>query len=274
MIEVVPDANDAHIAANRALWEKWTPHHVRSAFYDVAGFKAGADPLDRLVSETLGDVAGQSVLHLQCHFGLDSLSLARRGAVVTGVDFSTEAIAVARNLAAETGLAARFVESDIYKLPEKLNGAFDVVFTSNGVLCWLPDLAEWARIVAHFLKPGGRLCLVDEHPFAMIFDPSRTDGELALRERYFHGDQPLVEEVTGSYAGNIPVSGVEHTWLHTVEDILQSLLAAGLRIETFREYPLLAWRFLPGMERAEPGLWKLSGDHGWLPLTLAVTARK
>ena len=182
--------------SNRDLWDRWTPYHLRSAFYDVAGFKAGRDPLDHLVLETLGDVQGQSLLHLQCHFGLDSLALVRRGAKVTGVDFSGVSIAAARELARELNLDACFVESDVYHLPSNLRGEFDIVFASHGVLCWLPYLAAWARVVAHFLKPGGRFCLVDGHPFAMIFDEHRTDGVLTLREPYFFAGEPLVEEVS------------------------------------------------------------------------------
>jgi SAM-dependent methyltransferase len=228
-----------------------------------------------MVIEALGDVDGQSLLHLQCHFGIDSLALARRGARVTGVDFSAAAITAARELAAELKLDARFVESDVYELTANLDGEFDIVFASHGALCWLPELAPWARVVAHFLKPGGRFCLVDAHPFALIFDERRTDGMLTLREPYFSGGQPLEEETSGSYADrNAPVSGVERVWLHTVEEILDSLLSAGLRIERFREYPYLVWPFFPQMELAEPGLWQLPGDRAPLPLSLAVTARK
>ena len=260
------------MTANRALWDSWTPYHLRSEFYDVAGFKAGRDPLDRMVLETLGEVRGCSLLHLQCHFGLDSLALARRGAEVTGVDFSSVAIAAARDLAWEAGVAARFVESDVYDLPSNLSGAFDMVFASHGALCWLPDLAAWARVAVHFLKPGGRLCLVDAHPFAMIFDERRTDGALAVREPYFSVGRPLVEETTGSYADrSAPARGTETTWLHTLEEVFQSLLGAGLRIEQFREYPWLAFPFFPGMVR-EDGMWRKPSDP--LPLTMAIVARK
>ena len=140
--------NRDFVEANRRLWEQWTPHHIGSELYNVEGFRAGADPLDRLVLETLGDVRGQSLLHLQCHFGLDSLALVRHGAVVTGVDFSGTAIRQARRLSRELDLPARFIESDVYDLPRHLREEFDVVFTSIGAICWLPDLGPWARVIA------------------------------------------------------------------------------------------------------------------------------
>jgi SAM-dependent methyltransferase len=269
------ERNREFVEANRRLWELWTPHHIGSALYNVEGFRAGADPLDRLVLETLGEVRGQSLLHLQCHFGLDTLALARRGAVVTGVDFSTAAVCQARRLARELELPARFIECDIYELSRHLTEEFDVVFTSIGAICWLPDLAPWARIIASALKPGGRFCLVDAHPFMQVFDERRTDGILALREPYFSSGAPLTEEAVGSYAApDAPVRASESVWLHSVEDILGALLGAGLRLRSFREYPLLAWPFFPDMELAEPGLWRRKGRERWLPLTLCVTATK
>src|SRR5579864_4514537 len=157
--------------ANRQMWNAWTPYHVESGFYDVEGFKRGQRRdragNDALEIEAVGDVVGKSLLHLQCHFGLDTLSWARRGATVTGVDFSEEAIRAARALAADVGVPAAFIQSDIYELPGRLRGEFDIVFTSHGVLGWLPDLDRWAGVVAHFLRPGGRFCLIEGHPFPL-----------------------------------------------------------------------------------------------------------
>jgi len=267
--------NRGFVEANRRLWEQWTPHHIGSELYNVEGFRAGADPLDRLVLETLGDVREQSLLHLQCHFGLDSLALVRHGAVVTGVDFSGTAIRQARRLSREVDLPARFIESDVYDLPRHLREEFDVVFTSIGAICWLPDLGPWARVIAGSLKRGGRFCLVDAHPFIQVFDERRTDGILALRQPYFSSGTPLTEEAVGSYAvPDAPVRASESVWLHSVEDILGSLLDAGLRLKSFREYPLLAWPFFPDMELAEPGLWRRKGPEPWLPLTLCVTVTR
>ncbi|MCZ7544594.1 MAG: class I SAM-dependent methyltransferase [Anaerolineae bacterium] len=153
-----------YMESNRALWDEWTGIHAKSAFYDLEGFKAGRLSLDRVAREGLGDVTGKRLLHLQCHFGMDTLSWARLGAEVTGVDFSEKAIALARALSAELSIPARFVCANIYDLPAALDGAFDIVFTSGGVLYWLPDLVRWAEIVAHYLRPGGTFFLADSHP--------------------------------------------------------------------------------------------------------------
>ncbi|MGH8056587.1 MAG: class I SAM-dependent methyltransferase [Candidatus Entotheonellia bacterium] len=185
---------DPYLAANQALWDIWTPYHVTSPFYNVAGFKAGRDSLDPITLAGPGDVRGKSLLHLQCHFGLDTLSWARRGATVTGVDFSEEAITTARALATELHLHATFLQSNLYDLPQHLTGHFDVVFTSYGVLGWLPELEGWAQVIAHFLKPGGIFYIVEAHPFALLFDERRDIAELRLRESYFRGPEPLREE--------------------------------------------------------------------------------
>ena len=164
-----------HARANRELWNAWTEIHEGSTFYDVEGFLAGRQTLLPIELEELGpDVReGTTLLHLQCHFGLDTLSWARRGARVTGVDFSDKAIALADRLAREVGLdeACRFVQSDLYDLPAHLDERFDVVFTSWGVLMWLPDLTAWGRLIARYLRPGGIFYIVDFHPF--VLDPRR-----------------------------------------------------------------------------------------------------
>src|SRR5688500_15473841 len=153
-----------HIDTNRAHWDEAVPAHVASEFYDVASFKAGRNTLLPVELAEVGDVAGRTILHLQCHFGMDTLSWARLGAVVTGVDFSAPAIEHARALAAELRIEARFIESNIYELPLKLDERFDIVFASYGVTVWLPDFAAWAKVAAHFVKPGGFLYLLDGHP--------------------------------------------------------------------------------------------------------------
>jgi 2-polyprenyl-3-methyl-5-hydroxy-6-metoxy-1,4-benzoquinol methylase len=171
---------DPRVAANRALWDEWTPIHVRSEFYDVEGWKAGTrvDLYPMLVDE-VGDVSGKDLLHLQCHFGLDTLAWARRGARVTGIDISERGIEQARLLAAETGQEATFVVSDVVELPDNLEGEFDVVFTSLGALNWLPDLPRWAEVVAHFVRPGGFFYIAEAHPFAWVFDDSDPEPDNA-----------------------------------------------------------------------------------------------
>lgn len=174
--------NKSELELNRGYWDEATRLHLRGDLYGVQEFKAGGCRLHRVEVEEVGDVRGKRLLHLQCHFGLDTLSWARHGAVVTGVDFSTESIAGARRLAGETGIQAEFVCSDLYELPETLPSfhSFDIVYTSYGVLCWLPDLASWAGVIARYLKPGGFFYIAEAHPSARMFpldeDLPRTGG--------------------------------------------------------------------------------------------------
>ena len=179
---------------------KLTPIHARSAFYDVEAFKAGQSRLLSIEREEVGDVRGKSLLHLQCHFGLDTLSWARLGAQATGVDFSAPAIRLARALNDELGLGATFVHSNVYDLPDALTGQFDIVYTSYGVLVWLPDLIRWAAVVAHFLEPGGTFYIVEGHPFMYVFDMERAAEPQGLRvdQSYFGGAEPRRWEAEGA----------------------------------------------------------------------------
>jgi SAM-dependent methyltransferase len=270
---------DRHLKVNQSTWDTWARYHLRGPFYDVEGFKAGHRSdragLDAVEVRLLGDVTGRSLLHLQCHFGLDTLAWARRGARVTGVDFSGEAIAAARALAEEVALDATFIESDLYDLPGRLQGEFDIVFTSHGVLGWLPDLGRWAEIIAHFLRPRGRFCIVEAHPFALIFDDARSDGELRPGYPYFHRSEPMRVERDGSYAApDAPIRSVTYQWVHSMSDIIGSLLRAGLRIDTFEEHPFMGWAMLPWMEERSDGCWELPPGSGDIPLMFSLTATK
>lgn len=178
-------------ATNRALWDEWAEINYRSFMYDAEGFKAGGISLRPYEVEEVGDVAGKDHLHLQCHFGQDTLSWARLGARVTGVDFSERAIRYARQLATELGLPARFVQCDVLDLPANLSGDFDVVFTSLGVLGWLPDLGRWAQVIWHFLRPGGIFYVSDAHPIVRVFDDTEGVTGLHVRYPYFPRPEPL-----------------------------------------------------------------------------------
>jgi len=269
---------DPHVETNRTTWDAWAALHVGSSFYDVEGFKAGRrsrDGLDALEVRLLGDVSGKSLLHLQCHIGLDTIAWARRGAAATGVDFSPQAIAAARALAAELGVTAAFIESDLYDLPERLTGTFDIVFTSHGVLPWLPDLDAWGRVIAHFLRPGGTFCIIEGHPFAMVFDDTAPAAELRPSEPYFHAPAPMRSERRGSYAvPDAPMHNVTYQWAHSIADILGGLLRAGLRVETFEEYPYVGWAMFPWMVERADGTWELPGGARAIPLMFSLTASK
>ena len=274
---------DESLKANRELWNTWTRVNLESPLYNVEAFASGrsATDLDPIARAGPGDVRGKSLLHLQCHFGMDTIRWAWHGATVTGADFSEEAITAARALAGRMGVPARFIHSDLYELPSKLDGRFDVVFTSHGVLGWLPDLERWARVIAPFLAPGGIFYIVEVHPVVLLFNDRLKAPELRLLYPYFHGPEPFRAEHDGCYADpDAPIKSVEHVWLHTMSDIIGSLIRAGLRIESFEEYPFLGWRFFPWMERGADGWWRLPSHEGLplgqgsLPLMFSLKARK
>ena len=266
---------DEYLKTNQETWDTWTRYHLGSKFYDIEGFKAGTTTLDPIVLAGPGDVTGKSLLHLQCHFGLDTLKWARRGAIVTGINFSEEGIKAARALAAEVRIPANFIQCDLYNLPQHLTGQFDVVFTSHGVLSWLPDLERWAQVIAHFLKPSGIFYIVEVHPVALLFDENRKDAELRLLYPYFQGAEPLRTEQNGCYAvPDAPIRSVTYDWIHTMAEIIGSLLRAGLRITAFEEYPFVAWAVFPWMERGAERYWQLPDGNKSIPLMFSLKATK
>jgi len=266
---------DEYLKTNQETWDTWTRYHLGSKFYDIEGFKAGSTTLDPIVLAGPGDVTGKSLLHLQCHFGLDTLKWARRGAIVTGINFSEEGIKAARALAAEVGIPANFIQCNLYDLPQHLTGQFDVVFTSHGVLGWLPDLERWAQVIAHFLKPGGIFYVVEAHPVALLFDENREDREFRLLYPYFQGTEPLRIEENGCYAvPEAPIRSVTYAWIHPLAEIIASLLRAGLRIEAFDEYPFVRWAVFPWMERRADGGWQLPSGQQSIPLMFSLKAMK
>ena len=262
--------------ADRENWDRLAAHHMRSAFYDVAGFKAGRSSLLPIELEELGDVAGKSLLHLQCHFGMDTLSWARLGAQVTGVDYAPRAIDLARELARETGLEAEFICASIYDLPERLDRTFDIVFTSYGVLCWLPDLPAWGKVIAHLLKPDGIFYIVDGHPLSNIFynEPDATDLHVAYP--YFPQQEPQGYACNGSYATD-PGVELHHTsyeWSHSLGEIVNAILDAGLRLQFLHEFPFGFYQHHPLMVRGEGGRWRLPEHQESVPLIFSIRAIK
>ena len=267
---------DEYTKSNLLLWNEWTSIHEKSEYYNVEGFKAGKSSLHPLEVEEMGDVAGKSLLHLQCHFGKDTLSWARLGASVTGADFSDRAIALARSLSAELGIPATFVCSDIYGLPGALSGEFDLVFTGGGAINWLPDMAPWAEVIAHFLKPGGTFYIIEIHPFSQIFENTPDDPELKLEYQYFQPPGPLRFETHGSYAApDADFHFVEYDWIHSMGDIVTSLINAGLRIDFLHEFPYTGHGTqFAGMERTPGGRWRVTGQKSELPLMFSLKATK
>jgi SAM-dependent methyltransferase len=269
---------EASFAANRSLWEAWTTVHAEGDYYDLDAFREGGVRLREYELEMVGDVAGKSLLHLQCHFGIDTLSWARLGARVTGADFSPKAVELATSLAADLGFPdARFVCSNLYDLPANLDGAFDVVYTSRGVLGWLPDIRRWAEVVAHFLAPGGTFFITEAHPVFNAFENEGVAaGALKLAYPYFEHPEPLIFPVQGSYADPDADVGdqAEHGWDHGLGEIVMALVDQGLRIDLLVEHPFLAWA-ADFLVEGPDGNWRLPPEtRGELPLMFSLRATK
>ncbi|HEY2915701.1 MAG TPA: class I SAM-dependent methyltransferase [Candidatus Limnocylindrales bacterium] len=275
--EAASQRHGPELESNRRLWDEWTGIHAGSSFYDVAAFRAGGIRIADHERAEIGPVAGLRLLHLQCHFGLDTLSWARLGASVTGVDFSPRAIALARSLAADLGIAAQFVESDIYRLPAVLDGTFDLVYTSNGVLGWLPEIGPWAEVVARYVRPGGRFYLLEVHPVVLaLADEGVEPGELRLAYPYWEHRDPIEVATQGSYADRTARIDTprEFGWDRSLGEIVTALVTAGLRIDRLTEYPFLNWAH-PVLVADGEGRYRLPpGTKGELPLMFSVLASK
>jgi SAM-dependent methyltransferase len=273
------------IEQNRSYWDEATDFHARGNVYGIEDFKSGMCRLHRVEVEEVGDVRGKRLLHLQCHFGIDTLSWARRGAIVTGVDLSPKAITLARELSRETGVPGEFSCTNIYDLPTLLDatGGFDIVYTSYGALNWLPDLKRWGEIIAHYLRPGGFFYVVDAHPTATVFpldqDMPRV-GSFTPHISYFYDSAGIAWPPEPDYADEGAMHTVgAHEWHHTLGDILGALIGAGLSIEWLHEFSYCAWKVVAGCEIVE----RFSDSHAYyarpshepkLPLMFSVRARK
>lgn len=268
--------NDKHTQANLNHWNERVAIHARSKFYDVDGFKSGNSSLLSVETEELGgEVDGKSLLHLMCHFGLDTLSFARLGAQVTGIDFSEEAIALARQIAAETNLDATFVQSNLYDLRDNLQGQFDIIYTSYGVLIWLNDLKAWGEIIDHFLKPGGTFYIVESHPFTMPFDDEIDTPDWRIRYPYFHNPEPLEFNNDTTYTdGDAKLTQtIQYEWTHSLSDILNALTAQGLYIEYLHEFDYAAYQMFPFLE-PRGKFFHIPDDMPKLPLMFSLKVTK
>ncbi|MGE5200875.1 MAG: class I SAM-dependent methyltransferase [Acidobacteriota bacterium] len=265
------------IDVNRRNWDERAVIHARDTTgdYMLDRFRAGEDALHAIEAEELGDVSGKRVLHLQCHVGRDTLCLARRGAVVTGLDFSGAAIDFARRLAEETGLKADFIQGMVDEAPLRAPGPFDLVFATWGTLCWLPDLRVWARMIAKVLGPSGELYCADAHPgFSMLEEHA---GQLVPTFDFqTPADRPLEFVNATTYTGDPTIMTHQSTreWIHSLSAILGALIEAGLTITMFREHEVLPWQGAPNLVPASDRLWRLPDGHPRLPLSFSVRARK
>lgn len=260
----------AWLAKNRASWNERVPIHVASDFYDVEGFKAGRSTLRAYEIADVGPVRGKDLVHLQCHFGLDTLSWAKRGARVVGVDFSAPAVEAARHLAAEMRVRAEFVVANVYDAPAALRRRFDIVYTGRGALCWLPDVGPWAKVVARLLRPGGVFYLTEFHPAEWMF----AEDSLAVKYDYFTSGPGLAQTQSGSYAEPRAATTHDETiqWNHTIGEVITSLIAAGLEIQFVRERPTTDYRRWPFLLPTGDRGWRVPEGMPSLPLMYVVRA--
>ncbi|GAA3385271.1 class I SAM-dependent methyltransferase [Cryptosporangium minutisporangium] len=271
---------DDYRELNRASWDDRAAAHAASQDYAVDRFRVDPTFLSDVVQfdlPRLGDITGLDGLHLQCHIGTDTLSLSRLGARMTGLDFSGESLAQARELAAATGAPIEYVQSDVYEAVEVLGAErFDLVFTGVGALCWLPDVRRWAGVVARLLRPGGRLFMREGHPVLWALDDARTDEQLVLEYPYFERDEPLVWHDEGSYVQTDAhfTNNKVHNWNHGLGQVVTALLDEGLTLTQLVEHDSVPWEPFPGRMEKVDGEYRLTDRRWRAPLTYTVQATK
>ncbi len=262
--------NPDYIALNRHAWNTRTAWHVASDFYNVTAFLEGKTSLNEIELSLLGDVQGKTILHLQCHFGQDSLSLARMGAIVTGVDLSDKVIEEAKKLNDQLGLNASFICCNIYDLPQHLQQQFDIVFASYGTVGWLPDLQQWGNIINTFLKPGGRFVFAEFHPFVWMYD---NDFEKVVY-KYFT-DEPIYETESGTYADKAaPITYRIVGWNHSLSEVFAAIWSNGLIIKNFLEYDYSPYPCFKGTKETARGKYIIEKFGDKLPLVYSIMAEK
>lgn len=255
---------------NREQWNQRVEPHVESEFYDVAGFINGQNSLKDTEIALLGDIKGKRILHLQCHFGQDSISMARMGASVVGADLSDKAIEKAREFAQLTQTDATFVCCDLFDLPQHLEGEFDIVFTSYGTVGWLPDLDRWAAVIQHFLKPGGKFVFVEFHPVVWMFD----DDFQKVGYRYFKSD-PIVETASGTYADReAAIRTTSVSWNHGMSEVIGSLLRHGIQLQDLQEYDFANYDCFNHTVEFEPGKFRIQHLGNNIPMMYSIVGVK
>lgn len=263
-------AEQNYIAINRQSWNNRTDAHLKSEFYDLEGFISGKTFLKDIEMNLLGDIAGKSVLHLQCHFGQDSIALSKLGADVTGIDLSDKAIASAKEIAKITHTNTKFICCNIYDLPDYLNEQFDIVFTSYGTIGWLPDLDRWAKIISRYLKPNGQFVFVEFHPVVWMFD----DNFETIGYRYFNSGA-IVETETGTYADrNADITQQYVMWNHGTGEVINSLIQNGLEIASFDEFDYSPYNCFNKTVEFEPGKFRISHLDDKIPMVFSIKAKR
>lgn len=260
----------SYIELNRNAWNNKVESHVNSDFYNMKGFLAGETSLNSIELEMLGDIEGKSVLHLQCHFGQDTLSLARMGAEVTGVDLSDVGIEKAKQLNQDLGLDAKFICCDIYDLPNHLEEKYDIVFTTYGTIGWFPDLDKWAALISRYLKPEGKFIFVDFHPFVWMYDSDFTKFEYSYFKK-----EAIVETETGTYADKeAELTQTTVGWNHGISEVVNSLIKNGIQISALDEYDYSPYNCFKNMVEFEPKKYRIINFEDKLPLVYSIEGLK
>ena len=262
--------SNLYFETNKSLWNQRTLVHKTSEFYDVEGFKRRKTSLNKVELEELGNVKDKNLLHLQCHFGMDTLSWAKLGAKTTGIDISDEAIIYAKELSEELNLKSDFVCSNVYDLKENLKGTFDIVFTSYGTIGWLPDLNKWADIISHFLKPNGIFYIVDFHPIVWMFD-----NDFKYIQYPYHNAAVIEEELEGTYADkSAAIKHKSYGWNHSISEILNALISKGLTIEHFNEFNYSPYNCFNNTIKGADGNYRIKGLENKIPMLYTIKAIK
>lgn len=264
------DSEQNYIDINRRSWNNRVDSHLKAAFYNLDGFLKGESSLNDIELNLLGNLQGKSILHLQCHFGQDTISLSKLGAEVTGVDLSDMAIENAKRIAKETNSDAEFICCDIYDLPHHLDKRFDIVFTSYGTIGWLPDLNKWAKIVAQFLKPGGQFIFVEFHPVVWMFD---HDFE-KIGYNYFNSEA-IIETQSGTYADkNAEIIQENVMWNHGISEVINSLIKNGLEINSLDEFDYSPYNCFNKTIEIEPRKYRIEHLENKIPMVYSIKATK
>jgi 2-polyprenyl-3-methyl-5-hydroxy-6-metoxy-1,4-benzoquinol methylase len=264
---------DDFFKVNKETWDKRVAIHSKSDFYNMNDFLNGKSSLNKLELDELGTVKSKSLLHLQCHFGQDTLSFSRMGAKCTGIDLSSEGIKKAKELNERLGLDVSFIESNVYDVPKNVKGKFDIVFTSYGVVGWLPDLNIWANVISEKLKSGGVFYMAEFHPIAWMFDYLQEPPKMVYP---YLNKEAIYEEYEGTYAedGQKKMISKEYGWNHGLSEVVSSLIHAGLQIEFLHEFNESPYDCFPNMKKLENGMYVLKENEGIFPLIYSIKATK
>jgi SAM-dependent methyltransferase len=258
---------------NKELWNAKTPVHIGSEFYDLQSFEAGETSLNEIELAGVGEVEGKTLLHLQCHFGMDTISWARMGAKVAGLDFSEAAIEQAQGLAESLAPEAKFVCCNVFDTRKFVAEKFDIVFTSYGTIGWLPDLKPWAKAISESLNEGGFFYIADFHPFVWMLD----DNFKGIYYNYFPtpANEPIISEQEGTYANReANINLIEFGWNHSISEIITVLLEEGLEIESFEEFDYSPYKCFPDMKKVGEKRFVFESFEHKIPYVYALKARK